>query len=231
MSTMEYSKRFRDVLELDGSPVGVSYHRVEDIQQLDGRKTVCQLIQKARRGGKFFVTKDNMSCPGGAHYLGLIERVPRHEDFLVELEKIFQSPESAKRFFEVSPKPPLGLSYSVSFAPLEETESADVVLFVCNPIQAMRIIGLYTYESGAGPKNHLFGAACQAAITSPMVTKELSVSFIDWTARKLGAYKPDEVIVGVPFSRLESMVDAIEKSTWGTAKPRYKVEDLLKFFR
>jgi uncharacterized protein (DUF169 family) len=45
------------VLELDGSPVAVAYHTGGSVEQLSGRKTVCQLIQMARKGEKFFVTR------------------------------------------------------------------------------------------------------------------------------------------------------------------------------
>lgn len=215
--------RLVKVLELDGSPVAVAYHIVGSVEQISGRKTVCQLIQKSRKGEKFFVTKENMACFGGGYYLGLNERVPRHEDFLVDVEKIFSSIEVAYRFFSEMPTPQR--TESVYFSPIEEAKEADVVLFVCNPFQAMRIIGLEVFDSGI-LKTHIFGAACQTSITVPLVTGEISLNFIDPTARRLGKYRKEELIVGVPFSKLPRMIENIEKSSWGTLEPKYRLKDV-----
>jgi hypothetical protein len=46
-----------------------------------------------------------MACFGGGYYLGLNVRAPRHEDFLVGVEKVFSSIEVAHRFFSEMPTP------------------------------------------------------------------------------------------------------------------------------
>lgn len=217
-------ERLIKVLELDGSPVAVAYHTEVSFEQLGTRRTVCQLIQKARKGGKFFVTKENMSCFGGGYYLGLNERVEGHDYFLVDLEKIFSSIEVAHKFFKEMPSPQR--TESISFSPLEEAKEVDVVLFVCNPFQAMRIIGLDVFDSGI-LKTYIFGAACQTSITVPLVTGKISLSLIDVTARRLGKYRKEELIVGVPFNKLPRMMENIEKSICGTFKPEYRLKDIL----
>lgn len=227
----KHSEQFKKVLGLKGSPVAVSYRPVEGVQQLGGKKSVCQLIQKARRGESFFVTGKNMLCPGGGYYLGIAPKMPRHEDFLADMERIFSSVEVAKKFFECMPAPPSAMGKSVYVTPLEKADAPDVVLFVCNAFQAARLIGLYTFDTGISPKNYIFGAACQAAISVPLVTNEMCVSFIDTTARLLGGYKEDELIVGVPYGRLGRMAESMDKSLWGTAEPRYRIEDLLGMLR
>ena len=97
-------------------------------------------------------------------------------------------------------QPPYGLAEYVVFSPLEKSQfRPDLVLFLCNAEQACRLITLACFNNGISPKVELVGSACHMAITYPLVSGEINVSFLDYTARKMKGYMPEELFVSIPY--------------------------------
>ena len=94
----------------------------------------------------------------------------------------------------------------------------DLALFIVNAEQACRLIQLATYSDGISPKTEMVGSGCHMAVAYPLVSGEINVTFLDWTARRSKSYKPDELIVTVPWHRLPGIVEAIDVCSAGTAK-------------
>ena len=220
----EYAKTLIEVLNLKGSPVAVTYSMETAKDAAPGKHWVCKAILDARDGKTINITKDNSTCGGGVWHLGLAPKPGGDADkalkkFLVDGEKLFCSPAVFHRVQSLSTQPPLGLAENVVFAPLDKANlMPDVVLLVVNAEQACRLIQLATYWDGIPPKVELTGSACHSAIAYPIVSGEINVTFLDWTARRTKPYKPDELIVTVPYHRLQGIVDAIPVCTAGTAK-------------
>lgn len=61
-------------------------------------------------------------------------------------------------------------------------------------------------------------------IAYPLVSGEINVTFLDWTARRTKPIKAHELIVTVPYHRLPGIVEAIDLCTAGTAKPEIPPE-------
>jgi uncharacterized protein (DUF169 family) len=100
----------------------------------------------------------------------------------------------------LSTQPPLGLAEYVVISPLGKAQfKPDLVLFLCNAEQACRILTLATFTNGISPKTQMMGSACHMAITYPLVSGEINVSFLDYTARKMKRYKSDE-LTAVPLT-------------------------------
>ena len=139
--------------------------------------------------------------------------------FLVHGEKLFCSIAAFNRAMMLASPPPFGLAENVIFAPMEKAEQMpDLVMFIVNAEQACRLIQLATYWDGVSPKTEMIGSACHMAVAYPLVSGEINVTFLDWTARRTKPYKPDELIVTVPYHRLPGIVEAIDLCTAGTAK-------------
>ena len=54
---------------------------------------------------------------------------------------------------------------------------------------------------------------------------------MDRVCRELGHYRPEEMVAGVPFARLQSIAENLDRSTAGTARPDLLVrvaENVLK---
>jgi uncharacterized protein (DUF169 family) len=224
MEWQEFSTRLRDVLKLAGSPVSVTYSMEPAVNAEPGKHAVCRAILGARNGQVIDLNKETSSCPGGTWHLGLGPKPTGDADralkkFLVDGEKLFCSIAAFNRALMLGTQPPLGLADHVIISPLEKADRMpDLVLFVVNPEQACRLIQLVTYWDGISPKTELVGAGCHQAIAYPLVSGEVNVTFMDWTARRSVPYRYDELIVSVPYHRIKGLVEAIGRCTAGLAE-------------
>ena len=226
----EYAERLREVLKLEGNAIAVTYSMAPAEGGREGKHWVCKALQEARDGAVINLTKENSACHGGTWHLGLGPRPTGEMDkalkkFLVEGEKLFCSIATFYRAMTLTAQPPLGLAEYVVISPLGKAKSKpDLVLFLCNAEQACRILTLATYDTGVSPKTELVGSACHMAITYPLVSGEINVSFMDYTARKMKGYKPDELFVSIPYHRMAGIIESIPLCTAGTAKAEYPPE-------
>jgi len=224
MVWQEYAKRLREVLGLEGSPIAVSYSMVPSSEGKTGKYLVCQALLDARDGAIINLSKESCACPGGVWHLGLGPRPSGEGDkllkkFLVEGEKLFCSIATFHRAMSLTTQPPLGLAEYVVLSPLEKAEIApDLVVFLCNPEQACRLVTLATYPDGLPPKTEIVGATCHMVIAYPLVSGELNISLLDYTSRKYQSYKPEELFVTIPYHKLPGLVESIDLCSAGMAK-------------
>lgn len=227
MIWQDYARQLKEVLALDSSPVGVAFR---DDPASNGKPTktwVCAaLYQAARKGKTFNISAETCVCPGGQASLGLAtpspERAALVKKFLIEGEK-FSSCSAA--FFRMRALgqgvPPLGVSKYVVVGPLEQFElKPDLALFLCNPAQASRLVTLATYETGIPVQAQLSSSTCGGAITIPLSTGRINVTFLDLSSRRLvKGFKDSELIFSAPFFLVRSIVESIPLCTAGTAEP------------
>ncbi len=217
------SRMLREALGLKGSPVAIAYSNSPIPGAEDGRYRACGAILAARDGRSINLTSENCDCKGGIYHLGLGPAREGLEAFLVYEERLFSSLAVARRMTHGVRKeapPPFGLAKFVAFHPLERAESApDLVLFLCNPEQACRIVALAGFDDGSLPKANLGGALCWSAITYPLMTGNLNVSLGDIAARRAEGYDPGELIVSVPIHKIPHIIGNIDRCIAGTAKP------------
>lgn len=235
MSWKGYSKTLKEVLGIGGSPIAITYSMKPVSGAQKGKYRVCNLLLKVRDGAIFNLNKENSACPGGTWHLGLGER-PSGEDsvalkeFLINGEKLFCSLAVFQRTQYLTVPPPLGLAPYVVFSPLEKAElKPDLVLFICNPEQACRLVSLLIYNEGIPPKTEMAGATCHMAIAYPLVSGQMNVSLMDYTSRRITGYKPSDLLVTVPYHRLPGIMDSIDHCTAGRAKMEIPPE-FRKFF-
>lgn len=227
MVWQEYSTRLREVLGLEGSPIAVSYSMAPASGGKRGKHRVCQALLDVRDGAIINLSKESSGCPGGTWHLGLGPRPSGEGDkalkkFLVEGEKLFCSIATMHRTMTLTSPPPLGLAEYVVFSPLEKAEIApDLVVFLCNPEQACRLVTLATYPDGLPPKTESAGSTCHMVIAYPLVSGELNISLMDYTSRKYQDYRADELFVTVPYHKLPGLVGSIDHCSAGTAKVEF----------
>jgi uncharacterized protein (DUF169 family) len=231
----EYAQQLKDVLSLDGSPVGVAF-KDEPANNGKNQKIIpCVAIyQAARKGSTFNISAETCTCPGGTNSLGLAapapERAAMVRKFLIEGEKFSSCYASFFRSRALSEsKPPIGVSQYVIIGPLEDFQlKPDLVLFLCTPAQASRLITLATYETGIPLKAQLNGSTCAGSIAFPLNTGRVNVSFIDNSSRHLvKGYKDTDLIFSAPFYYVRSIVESIPLSTAGTAEPGMQMKEIL----
>lgn len=210
--------------------MAVAYSNAPARGASDGMHRACGAILAARDGETINLSGDNCKCRGGAYHLGL--GAPREglEAFLAHEEKLLSSLAVARRMIHGARKeapPPFGLAKFVIFSPLEGVESRpDLVLFLCNPEQACRIIALASFDEGSLPKANLGGSLCWSAITYPLMTGNVNVSLGDITARRVEGYDPGELIVSVPIHKMPHIIGSIDHCIAGIAKPSVGFEGI-----
>jgi uncharacterized protein (DUF169 family) len=122
----------------------------------------------------------------------------------------------------LSTPPPLGLAENVIISPLEKSEiRPDLALFICNPEQASRLITLASYFDGIPPKLEVIGATCHMSIAYSIVSGQINANFIDFTSRKIKGFGKDELIVTIPYERMDNLIKAIPLCSAGTANVEY----------
>jgi uncharacterized protein (DUF169 family) len=224
MTWREYSARLKEVLSLEGSPIAITYSMTPAAEAMAGRYMVCQALPAARDGAVINLSRETCACPGGVWHLGLGPRPSEKafknlQRFLVEGEKLYCSIAAFHRAMSLTSPPPLGLAEYVVLSPLERAEfMPDLVVFLCNAEQACRLVTLATYADGIPPKTEMQGSACHMAIAYPLVSGEMNVSLLDYTARKYMKYKPEELFVTIPYHKMAGLMWSIDRCSAGTAK-------------
>lgn len=219
-----WSIEIKRVLGLRGSPIAVSCSMMPAAGTNGRRHSVCQALLQAHSGTVVCLSKDSCNCPGGVWHLGL-EPPPSGdiyrmwEDFLINGEKLFSSPDSVHRTMAESSHAPMGRGDHLILSPLEMAEMRpDLVVFLCNPEQACRLVALASYPDGKPPKTEMAGSTCHMVIAYPLVTGEMNVSLMDYASRKYQGYSPSELFVSIPYALMPGLMWSIDRCSAGTAE-------------
>jgi uncharacterized protein (DUF169 family) len=224
MEWQAWGRRLKEVLELSGSPVAITYADRAPEKPGTRKCSVCGLLKNVAAGESFILTAGTSRCPGGTQYLGLGAQPPNRaqalRDFLINGEKLFACPAAILRAQALTEaKPPLGAADCIVFAPLEQAPlPPDVTVFLGNGWQAARLINLAYYLDGAPMRCDPTGSLCRSAVTYPLVTGRVNVTFGDVTARRMEKFPQDVVFVSFPYSALRNVVESIDRCGAGTAK-------------
>ena len=230
MEWKEYSEKLKDLLKLKGSPIAVTYSASPAKDYKKGKCRACDALVLARDGQTVNLTKESSSCRGGTWSLGLApqpsgDQFRALQKFLVEGEKLCASIVVFHRMRALNTPAPLGLADNVIVSPLEKSEiRPDLVVFICNPEQASRLITLVTFYDGIPPKLEITGSTCRMSIGYPIVSGQINANFFDYTSRKLKGFGKDELIISIPYEKMDNLIKAIPNCTAGTAKIEYPKE-------
>ncbi len=220
-----YSSEIKEAVALEGSPIAVSYSSTPANSPNGHRRSVCQALLDARSGQTVSLNRHNCNCPGGAWHLGLEGRPSDEiyslwEDFLINGEKLFCSSNSVRQTMALLSQPPPARAGHLIFWPLDKAQlEPDLVIFLCNPEQACRLVTLATYPEGnKPPRLEIGGSTCHMVVAYPLATGELNVSLMDYASRKYQDYEPGVLFVTVPYRMMAGLVWSIDRCGAGTAE-------------
>ena len=106
-------------------------------------------------------------------------------------------------------------TYGVAIVPLSQCrKTPDVIISVCNPWQAMRMVQGYEYFTGVKPKIDMgaMQAMCSEVTVVPYLTGEINVSVMCPSTRMLCKWEETDMLVGIPYELFEMMVDGVEST-------------------
>lgn len=208
-------------LNLSRKPVGIKLYFSEetynslDWEEPNAPQAYCCVVEKATRGRKFKVRLEHLNCDGGTTALNLensTNRIESGEEYFSY--NLYATPAAARRVRDGVP----GLyrtgaaTYGLAVGPLTEFEmTPDVVIFMVNPYQTMRIQQGYLYHEGG--RLEITGASMQAlcaeATVEPYIKGRLNTTTLCPSTRFLAKWKDDEMAVGIPFEKFRSVVEGV----------------------
>ncbi|NLI61806.1 MAG: DUF169 domain-containing protein [Methanosarcinaceae archaeon] len=224
MSLEEIKKcgaEIRELLEMDTYPVAVKLIKAgeeipEGFEKPEKQMRHCEFVGEVRRTGKSYVAKlEDQLCKGGAAALGLGQLSEKVKSGVFYYENLghFKTLEAAKKTVDGISFLPANSNSAILYAPLEKTFfEPDVVLFVCNPKQAMVLTQSELYTEG-GRMNAAFSgkqSICSDAVAHVVISGEPNITVGCSGSRKYSKVKDSEMIYGIPGKNILNLMDGLK---------------------
>jgi uncharacterized protein (DUF169 family) len=213
-----------EVLGIESKPVAVTFTNDEVDFGESKRVWMCRAIKLAARGKTMVIDKETSACPGGSWHCGLTEAPSGDmrkgiQWFLTQGEKLTYSLVTFQRMMDLTDPPPTGFCERIVIGPVEEAElRPDIVVFICNPEHACRLLNLDQFWDGIPPRIEMAGSMCHSVMIYPVVTGQSNLSLGDWTARRMQKFPADTVFVTIPYERVSNLAAAVPACSAGSAK-------------
>ncbi|MDV0447512.1 hypothetical protein MsAg5_14120 [Methanosarcinaceae archaeon Ag5] len=214
-----YGNELKDLLKLNGSPVAVKLiepGRESDIpagmNKIDKQMRHCQMTDYVRRTGESFsTTYDDHQCKGGAAALGLgvLPDKVRSGQFYCDGLHHFKTVESAKKTVDLITFLGPNTRIAALYAPLETVNyDPDVVIFICNPKQAMLLTQGYEYRDGGRIEAAFSGkqSVCSDAVAHVMKNNKPNMTIGCSGSRSYTKIMDDELLFSIPAKDVEKTV-------------------------
>ncbi|MGE4274974.1 MAG: DUF169 domain-containing protein [Candidatus Methanomethylophilaceae archaeon] len=226
MSYEEMSDVLREGLGLRHHPVAVSLLRDLAAAPSAYRKPPepirhCQAVMRSGNGEMIFLPSDFHACKVGASVLGMNALPDRAESGdLHSSMGLFRSPEAARDALALRPMLAPNSVTGTLYSPLSSAQvEPDVVLVALMPEQAQWLLPTSIgFDDGSRLSMSMSTilAACGDATVMPYITGKPNASFGCFGFRKSTDITPEEMLVGIPFGKLETITDTIRTLAAGT---------------
>jgi len=233
MEWIAYADEIREVLDLEGNAVSITYSMKPPSAAASNKLRACDALPLARDGQVIDITASTHPCVGGSWYLGLGERPKGKDDkgllpFTTEgkkLDSLYCTYVVCRRAVEMITQPPTGWAEHIILSPLNKAEfQPDIVLFICNPEQSCRLVTLDGYERGIPPRIEMFASTCHQAIGYPIVSGELNVSLMDYSSRSIRGIRSEDLLVSIPYHRFLGIMRSISYTKAGRNKSKISLD-------
>ena len=220
----------KDALGLSASPVAIRCIQQKPPEGQKKRARICRAIFSAAKGEKVSINKDNNACIGAAWYLGLSKADDAElrgmvKKYIVTGEKLFSSQKTVDHFFQQIGDVPDKLDSCYFLEPMENTEEEpQIVILICDAEQACRLFALVTFPDGNMPKIQIGGSACRMAITYPLLSGEVNLSFMDCSSRQHCKVEKDKLLITIPYKRIPDIIANIDVCSGGKAQIEFPQE-------
>ncbi len=221
----EMSKILMENLGLKHEPVAVTlikkgHEMPEGYAEPETPIRHCQSIMRARKGELLIIPAKKHACHVGASSLGIVptpEKVAAGE--LHYNLGMFQTQEAAKRMIDQRPTIELGSVIATAVSPLSKARiRPDVVVIVGMPEQIywlMPVAATFNEGGRVTADTAAFQATCVDSTVIPYLTGNTNLSLGCYGCRKATDIAPEDMLVGIPMSKMEDIVSTIEKLSKG----------------
>lgn len=175
------------------------------------RSSFCGFVMQAMNGACVKVNDSMFSCPGAPELFGMRPEGNYHASGKhMENTRLYRDMAIARSVHSdlghVDQK-----IYGMAIAPLRCMERADIVLFMCDTWQLMRVIQGYTYNRGTAKNLQMIGnqGICADLAARPYYNNDLNISVLCAGARIRTQATNAEMGVGLPMNLFKDLVDGI----------------------
>ncbi len=218
MNNRDMAKRLKESLRLRHEPVAVKLIKEGEKPPTgyavpDKQMSHCQSVMAARNGQKLLLAADAHSCKNGASALGLAavpEKTASGEFY--HGAGMFASAEAAKSMIDKRSSVPYNVTHTV-VAPLKDADfEPDVVVLADIPERIYWLVPMSVHQGGGRVDFNTapYNAICVDATARPLLTDNMNISLGCFGCRKRTELQADEMLAGIPFSRLPLMMEALE---------------------
>jgi len=204
----------KKLLQLNYPPIAISLGRVPPsyLSKLKDKMEFCRMWAKAMKGEAFFVAAENHDCFPGMHHLGLRDWSDKEAVCHFWVEKVrAHSRNSVDKYIPSLPSLKPEDAGLICTSPLEKASfEPDLVLFRCNPEQAMLLLWAYTYNTGELVYGHTGTAMCSTLVVRPYLTKKPSFSIGDPGGRYIVGLSSEEIMASIPYRLFDSMFETLK---------------------
>ena len=215
MNYQEISNIIKESLNLKTSPVSVKlFEKEKDAEEIFEKtnKTIhCQAIITASKGKSFYGTIAEIGCPIGAGILGLKklpEKILNGSQF--DKMNVTSSQEIGKALIDSVAKN--NTIEAIAYMPLEDSKiEPDVVVVIAKPRQIFDLIRANTYQEGKRMDNSVGGtqSLCGDIVVNSIQTNDPHISFGCIGSHMATELSEDQVIIGIPISKLEEIANSL----------------------
>ena len=201
---MEYARRFKNLL--GGVWVSVKFYKslpfISDFNT-DETMRFCQAIRKGRNT-PILLTSEQINCPGAMRSFGWVS----HGDSeLIEkmIDKLETPRETISALLDQTPQ----LNNQIQGVVVGGYETPDLLISYCQPAMVMRLLRFTQTLTGKNVNVDLSSiiSVCGNVAVKCFLTGNISLSFGCDDARTYGTISRDRLIVGVPYSLVQKIVE------------------------
>jgi uncharacterized protein (DUF169 family) len=178
----------------------------------------CVMVKRAMLGNDIKAVLKDFGCLASARALGIIEpddffSSGRHYNRLGLYQNLVVSKDIRRNMTLCKHQ-----AYGIMVKPLINfTTEPDIVLIVCTPFEAMRLIQGYTHQFGYYGNFKMAGnqAICSECTAYPFESGNINISMLCAGTRFMAGWKEEELAIGLPFHLFVPLV----KGLWLTLNP------------
>lgn len=210
------AETLKEAVGLEYEPVGIKFYEkapLNGMQKAEDHR-MCQLVMRARKGEKLMLTKEGISCPAAAAALGF-KPLPKNlqDGSMLQGYGIFRDKEAAVKVMEDMPRLELGKYEVVVAKPLKDWEENPDVIVIEDEVEKLMWISLAYLNDEGGRLNmstSILQAVCVDSTVLPFKSQKINMSFGCYGCRDATDAKPNEAILGIPFSKLDMVFENIK---------------------
>ena len=213
------AKRTVKTLGLERTPIAGKFsNQPKEAGDTSRKLAICAALDVVKRENAVLTfSKENCSCFGGRHFIGL-EIVPLEKltpAVTMKNHKVYESKGAALVSMRKQPQPVKRGDF-FTIGPLEKFETdPDLVFLFVNPAQADRMLGLISFR-GAKPFLYYPASSICSTITYVLAENQPQINLIASFDRSGGKWSPNEMILALPFKQFEEALENISKSGYGS---------------